>query len=77
MANITVETSTEERDIVLKVLKELNGATTPVATIAKMSGIKASRVRYVILDLIDAGLIERVPQRAINKYYVRYSYNVL
>ena len=77
MAHINVTTTQEERDKVLKVLKELNGEIVPVSKIANKAHIKQSRARYVILDLIDAGLIERVPHRNFNKYYIRYSYNVL
>lgn len=77
MAQISVVTTQEEREAVLKVLVELKGAVTPVSTIAKLSGLKQSRARYAILDLIEAGRVEKVPHRAFNKHYVRYSYNVL
>lgn len=77
MAHIIIDTSAEDQEKVLAVLKELNEATTPVATIAKMANIKASTARYVLLDLIEAGKIQRVPTRAINKHYVRYGYKIL
>ena len=77
MAQISVVTTQEERDAVLQVLKELDGAVTPVSRIATMANLKQSRARYVILDLIEAGKVEKVPHRAFNKHYVRYSYNVL
>lgn len=77
MAQIIIETTKEERDAVLKILKELKGATTPVATIASMASMKPSRARYVLLDLIQMGLIEKVPTKAFNKHYVRYGYKVL
>jgi predicted transcriptional regulator len=77
MAQITIETSKEEQDVVIKVLKELKGAVTPVSTIASMAGLRQARTRYVLMDLVDQGRIERVASKAFNKHYVRYSYNVL
>lgn len=77
MAQITINTSNDEQDKVLEVLKELNGKVTAVSTIAKLAGLKDSRVRYAIQDLIDAGKVRKVPTRAFNKHYVRYSYEVL
>lgn len=77
MAQINIETSKEEQDRVLSTLKMLNGEVTPVATIADLSGMRPARTRYVLMDLIDQGLIERVASKAFNKHYVRYSYNVL
>ena len=77
MAQINVVTTQEEQDKVLQVLIALNGAVTPVSKIASMADMKQSRARYAILDLLEAGRIEKVPHRAFNKHYVRYSYNVL
>lgn len=77
MAQINVTTTEEEREKVLQAIKGLNGAVTPVSNIARIASIKESRARYAIIDLIDAGKIEKVPHRAFNKHYVRYSYNVL
>ena len=77
MAQINVVTTQEEQEKVLQVLKGLDGAITPVSKIASIAGLGPSRVRYVLVDLLDAGRIERVPHKAFNKHYVRYSYNVL
>lgn len=77
MAQVNITTTQEEQSKVLKVLLELNGAVTPVSKIADMADMKQSRARYAIMDLLDAGKIEKVPHRAFNKHYVRYSYNVL
>lgn len=77
MAQIIVETTKEEQEKVLKVLAELNGEVTPVAAIANRAGLRQTRARYVIMDLIDQGKVERVPSKAFNKHYVRYSYRVL
>lgn len=77
MAQFTVTTTQEEQDKVLHALMELQGATTPVSAIAAIAGLGHSRTRYAIQDLIDAGRIEKVPTKAFNKHYVRYSYRVL
>jgi DNA-binding MarR family transcriptional regulator len=77
MAQINVTTTEAERNAVLKVLVELRGEVAPVSHIAREAGLKQSRARYAILDLIEAGRIEKVPHRAFNKHYVRYSYNIL
>lgn len=77
MAQFTVNTTAEEQDKVLSALRELNGATTPVSAIANITGLRQSRVRYVLQDLVDAGRIEKVPTKAFNKHYVRYCYKVL
>lgn len=77
MAQITISTSGEEQDKVLEVLKELQGKVTAVSAIAKMAGMRDSRVRYAIQDLVDAGRVRKVPTRAFNKHYIRYSYEVL
>lgn len=77
MAMINVVTTDDERNAVLQVLKGLNNAVTPVSRIADMAGLKPSRARYALVDLIEAGKVEKVPHRAFNKHYVRYSYKVL
>ena len=77
MAQITISTSNEEQDKVLEVLKELNGKVVAVSAIAKLAGMKDSRVRYAIQDLVDAGKVRKVPTKAFNKHYIRYSYEVL
>lgn len=77
MAQFTVTTTSEEQDKVLQAIKELNGETAPVSTIARMTGLGYSRVRYTIQDLVDTGRIEKVPTKAFNKHYVRYCYRVL
>lgn len=77
MAQINVVTTKEEQDKVLQVIKDLDGAVTPVSKIASMAGLGQSRARYAILDLLEAGRIEKVPHKAFNKHYVRYSYNII
>ncbi len=77
MAQITISTSGEEQDKVLEVLKELNGKVMAVSAIAKMANMRDSRVRYAIQDLVDAGRVRKVPTKAFNRHYIRYSYEVL
>lgn len=77
MAQVIINTTSEEQNKVLQALKSLNGETAPVSTIARMAGLRDSRVRYAIQDLVDAGRIEKIPTKAFNKHYVRYCYKVL
>lgn len=77
MARFVIETTPEEQAKVLATLKQFEGVTIPVDKIAEETGMRASRVRYVLIDLVDAKKIERVPTKAFNKHYVRYSYKVL
>ena len=77
MAKIIIETTKEEQDKVLNVIKSLDGEVTPVSTIATMAGLSASRTRYVLIDLIEADKIDRIAHKAFNRHYVRYKYIVL
>lgn len=77
MAQVIITTTNEEQEKVLQALKNLNGETAPVSAIARMAGLRDSRVRYALQDLVDAGRIEKIPTKAFNKHYVRYCYKVL
>lgn len=77
MANITITTTPEEQKAVIEALKKLEGKVAAVSAIADLAGLRQSRVRYALVDLLDAKKIERVPVKAMNKHYVRYSYKVL
>lgn len=77
MAKFTIETTPEEQEAVLKALKEFEGVTVPVRALAEKAGMVQSRARYALLDLIEAGKIERVPTKAFNAHYVRYTYKIL
>lgn len=77
MAHIVISTTKEEQQAVLKALRDIGDKVTAVAAIAKTTGMRSSRVRYAIQDLVDAGKVERVPHKAFNKHYIRYSYKVL
>jgi DNA-binding MarR family transcriptional regulator len=77
MAQINIVTTSEEQEIVLKAIATLSGQTVAVSDIAKKAGLNQNRVRYVITDLEEAGKIKRIPTKAFNKHYIRYSYEVL
>ena len=77
MAQFIVETTPEEREAVLRVIKQIEGQTVPVRVIAEMADMSQSRARYALIDLLEARKIERVASKAINKHYVRYSYKLL
>ena len=77
MAKFTIETTTEEQEAVLKVLKKYEGQTVPVRVLAAEAKMPQSRARYAILDLVDAKKVERVPTKAFNEHYIRYTYKVL
>ena len=77
MAKFEVETTPKEKQAVLDVIAQMECQTVSVEAIAERTGMKASRVRYAIIDLIDAGKIERIATKAFNKRYVRYAYRLL
>ena len=77
MAQFVVETTPEEREAILNVIKQIEGQTVPVRVIAEMADMAQSRARYALIDLLEARKIERVASKAINKHYVRYSYKLL
>lgn len=77
MAKFEVKTTEEEQAKVLEVLKEVEGKTVAVSALAEMASMSQSRVRYAILDLLEAEKIARVPTKAFNPRYIRYSYKIL
>ena len=76
MPKIIVETTQEEQAAVLRAVKALEGKVVAVRVIAEEAGLSQSRARYALVDLIEAGKIERVASKAFNKHYVRYSYKI-
>lgn len=76
MPKIIVETTREEQAAVLRAVKALEGQVVAVRVIAEEAGLSQSRARYALVDLIEAGKIERVASKAFNKHYVRYSYKI-
>lgn len=77
MAHFVIVTTKEEQDKVLEAIKQVEGQTVPVSKLAALAGLSASRTRYVLIDLVDAGKIEKIPSKAFNKHYIRYSYKIL
>lgn len=77
MAHFVIETTIEEQNLVLEAIKQVEGETVPVSKLAKLAGLSPSRTRYVLIDLVEAGKIEKIASKAFNKHYIRYSYKLL
>lgn len=77
MAKFSVETTPEEQATVLAILKTVEGQTIAVSKLAELADMSQSRVRYAILDLLEANKIQKIATKAVNKHYVRYTYKVL
>lgn len=77
MAKIEIVTTPEEQKSVIKAIKQVGVKVIPVSKLAIEAGLTESRTRYTLLDLIEAGIVERIPSKAFNKHYVRYSYKVV
>lgn len=77
MPKITIETTHEEQEAVLKAIKSLDGQVVAVRVIAEEAGLPQSRARYALVDLIEAGKVAREASKAFNKHYVRYSYKII
>lgn len=76
MAAIIVKTTYEEQKKILKAVEMLEGKVVSVADLASLAGMNQSRARYALMDLVDQGIVERIPTKAFNKNYIRYSYKV-
>ena len=77
MAIIEIQTTQEERDKVLTIVKKYEDKTIAVSQLAKEAKLPHSKVRYVLYDLEEANIIKRIPVKAINKYYIRYKYRTV
>lgn len=77
MAAIIVKTTYEEQKKILKAVEMLEGKVVSVADLASWAGINQSRARYALMDLVDQGIVERIPTKAFNKNYIRYSYKLV
>lgn len=76
MAVVYITTTPDEQKKVYDFICTLSGEQISVSQMANKIGLAQSRVRYAIEDLISNGYVERVPIKAFNKHYVRYSYKV-
>ena len=76
MPQITIETTPDEQEAVLRAIKALEGQVVAVRVIAEEANLPQSRARYAIEDLLEAGKISKIAAKAFNKHYVRYSYKV-
>lgn len=77
MAKIEIKTTKEEQQQVLQAIKQCEGKTISVASIAKLAKLNPNRVRFIIMDLIENNKIKRIPTKAFNKRYIRYKYEVI
>ena len=77
MALITIKTTYEEQKKVLKAVSMFDGKVVSVSDLASWAGMNQSRTRYALMDLIEQGLVERIPTKAFNKNYIRYSYKLI
>lgn len=76
MAAIIVKTTYEEQKKILKAVEMFEGKVVSLADLASWAGMNQSRARYALMDLVDQGIVERIPTKAFNKNYIRYSYKV-
>lgn len=78
MANIVIQTTDEEQQKIIDVLKQIVPMRAiSVAKIAKEAHLNSTRARYAIMDLEEQGRLKRIPLKAFNKNYIRYGYKVL
>lgn len=77
MAAIIVKTTYEEQKKILKAVEMFEGKVVSVADLASWAEMNQSRARYALMDLVDQGIVERIPAKAFNKNYIRYSYKVV
>lgn len=62
---------------VLIYLKRHPGEVLAVADIANTLHFPHSTIRYLLVDMEERGLIKRIPTKAFNCHYIRYTYEVL
>lgn len=77
----TIDTTEEEQNKVYDAISLLNksmSAGTPMAlsTISLKAGINPNRVRYILDDLVAAGRVKKIPVKAFNRHYIRYTYEL-
>lgn len=77
MAIIKIDTTYEERRKVAEAIGRLSGQTIAYTKIAKEAAVPENRVRYIITDLIEAGVVRREATKALSKHYVRYKYELV
>ena len=77
MAIITIKTTPQEQKQVLEAIKHFKNKQVAVSAIAKEARLNQNRVRYILVDLIEHGYVERIPHKNLNAHYIRYSYKVL
>jgi len=77
VAKIEIKTTKEEQQQILQVIKQCEGRTISVASIARLAELNPNRVRFIIMDLVENNKIKRIPTKAFNKHYIRYKYEII
>lgn len=74
MANVKDIYSDDEKKLMLQAVRKLKGASASVAKMANSVGLNPNRARFVLEVLIETGKVEKIPVKAFNKHYIRYTY---
>ena len=77
LAQINITITEEEKEQMLKAIRQANGKTISVAKLAKSVGMNPNRARFVIEELLQENKIKRNVTKAYNRKYIRYSYEIL
>lgn len=74
MANTKDIYTDDEKKLMLQAIRKLKGASASVAKMANSVGLNPNRARFVLDVLIESGKVEKIPVKAFNKHYIRYTY---
>lgn len=81
MAKFEINTTVEERQRVVGAIRRLNkdepGKAMPISKVAKAAGMSDHRTRYALVDLEEAGYIDKIAILSYNKHYTRYRYDIV
>lgn len=73
---IKIKIYPEEKEKLIKVIKKNKGKVISVAKLAEQAGLNPNRSRFIIDELIDEGVVNRVVAKAFNERWIRYTYEV-
>lgn len=74
MAGVNVKIYPEEKETMVKIIKKNKGKTISVAKLAEQAGFNPNRSRFIIAELIEEGRVDKIPTKAFNERYIRYTY---
>lgn len=77
MASVNVKIFPHEKEKLVAVINKHKGKTMSVAALAADAGFNPNRTRFIIEELLQDGRIKRIPTKAFNARYIRYSYEVI